>query len=182
MTTNTPTGREPVFVMRAASGRDIVFERESSGTYYHKGTPPRLRGVLESAREQGARVRLFYGDTDGNDLGRQWLDDCDVTGRLTRSMGPIKVPIILANRRSSGGHAILDDCVIRVMVDGREAYRHPAYQTPELWIAPEATPNPRWPVAVWCNKRGLATVVARFANEARAARWIAFMRGERMAP
>lgn len=144
--------------------------RELSGTFYHDTVPRAVITALEKARASGARVRLFIGD---NDTGECWGDEHDVTGRISRSMGPIKVPILLRNSNSSGGSAILCDCIVRLMVDGRDVYRHPDYRLPEYTISPSKLNEYKCEVA---DKKG---TVARFKTEQSAINWIAFMRGER---
>ena len=100
------------------------------GTHYHQETPTAIVDVLERVRNSGQRIRLHYGDTE---TGRDWGDVHDVTGRIGRSMGPVKVPILLYNARSMGGGAILDHCIVRIRPAGNDRgagadlYRHPNY-------------------------------------------------------
>jgi len=101
--------------------RDVC---QPSGTYYRNITPSEVIRLLEAAWESQARVRLYYGDRK---TGRDWGDTCGVYGRIGRSTGPIKVLILLAQRRSTGGGEILCDCIVRLKVNGKEVYRHPKY-------------------------------------------------------
>lgn len=87
----------------------IIYRKTADGTFYHVATDPGLVRVLEACRHAGTRLRLTYGDPE---TGRLWGDADE--GRLGRSMGPIRVPILLNNSRSSGGGAILDHCIVRV--------------------------------------------------------------------
>jgi hypothetical protein len=61
--------------------------------------------------------------------GATWI------GRIGRSMGPVKIPIVLSNRRSIGGHGLLDTCVIKIEYanksNGGVVWKHPAYQANE---------------------------------------------------
>ena len=84
-----------------------------NGTTYHDRTSTRM----ESIRRQGTRVRFHWGDT---------ATGGDVTGTISR---PNKIPILILNRRSIGGGAILDHCIVRITATkgGCEIYRHPAY-------------------------------------------------------
>lgn len=97
-----------------------------NGTFYDTRTPQEVIDVIESARAGGRRVRLSYGDTE---TGRDWQEQYDIVGRIGRSAGPVKVPILIHNRRSIGGHAILDHCIVRIVssVGGRVLYQHPKY-------------------------------------------------------
>ncbi len=97
-------------------------------TTYHAETPPKMRALLERIRREGWRVRFHWGDTE---TGRDWMDCYHVTGTLGRSMGPQKVPILIHNRRSLGGPALLDHCIVKIRFsnkqDGGTLYVHPAY-------------------------------------------------------
>lgn len=139
-------------------------------TYYHAETPAQVINALESARVNGYRVRLFYGDAK---TGRDWL--YNVSGTIGRSMGPIKIPILLSNRRSMGGGAIMDDCIVRLMLGHCEYYRHPGYKVPDFTLMPSLVQG--YSTEAWIN----GECHARFRSERSARNWVAFMRGERMA-
>lgn len=105
-----------------------------NGTFYHRDTPAAVINALEHARKAGTRIRLRYGDTES---GRDWLDEFDVEGQIGRSMGPVKVPILLARSTSSGGPALLENCIVKIRQtgkDGRTLFRHPKYHTPALVV------------------------------------------------
>ncbi len=146
--------------------RDV---REPSGTYYRDTTPRAVVDGLERARESGARVRFWLGD---NVTGRDWLEENDVCGRVGRSMGPIKIPLLISGR-DIGGPAILTDCIVCLHVGGCEVYRHPAFAFPVCDIRNE--PTAARPFMVYAQ--GVAH--AGFVTRAKAERWVAFMRGER---
>jgi hypothetical protein len=88
-------------------------------THFHTETPPAVRRILESARQSGTRLRVFYGDAK---TGAPWLEESDVLGRIGRSMGPVRVPLILARANSSGGPALLESLHCRNR-DGAGALR-----------------------------------------------------------
>ena len=56
--------------------------------------------------------------------------DVDV-GRIGRSIGPVKIPIVLANSRSIGGAGLLDHCVVKIEFanksHGDVVWQHPTY-------------------------------------------------------
>lgn len=110
-----------------------------NGTSYHAETPAAVIEVLERARLNRNRLHISYGDAV---TGKDWLEEFDVTGYLGRSTGPIKVPLLIANRRSLGGGAILDHCIVRIRssAGGRVLYQHPAYHFGTLAIRPKAQP------------------------------------------
>ena len=99
-----------------------------NGTTYK--APVELAQVIERCRASGKRFRFYLGDSV---TGRAW-GDVDV-GRLGRSMGPIKIPIVLSNRRSIGGPGLLDHCVLKIeyanKTEGGVVWQHPAYQPNE---------------------------------------------------
>ena len=100
-----------------------------NGTTYKAG--PELAQVIERCRASGKRFRFHLGDPE---TGRAW-GDVDV-GRLSRSMGPIKIPIVLARRSSIAGPGLLDHCVIKIEYanksDGGVFWKHQAYQANEV--------------------------------------------------
>lgn len=101
--------------------------KEINGTSYHQETSDRICTALEDARLKGLRVRLFYGDVK---TGKAWDEEHDVTGKISRSMGRIKVPILIHNDRSNSGGALLDHCIVRLQTtDGKVLYSHPGFHT-----------------------------------------------------
>lgn len=148
--------------------RDI---RSPYGTYYHDTTLPAVVAALDNAIQTGASVRLVLGDRT---TGRAWLEEWDVTGRVSRSMGPIKVPILLPSARSRSGGAILTDSIVRLFVNGREVYKHPTFSQALLTTAYDVGQS--YPATVLADNQ----VHARFKTATRAARWIDFMECKRL--
>ena len=147
--------------------------REPSGTYYHHKTPREVISTLEAAREVRRRVRLYLGDTK---TGKNWGEEWGTIGRISRSMGPITVPILLANSRSSGGAAILDACIVGIQaMTGRWLYRHPKLNL-GIWTAGPAKSE-------GCTEAAYrdGELHAQFSKPGAAGRYCQFMRGERMA-
>ena len=89
-----------------------------------------LAQIIERCRSSGKRFRFYLGDPES---GRAW-GDVDI-GRIGRSMGPVKIPIVLSNRRSIGGHGLLDACVIKIEYannsQGGVVWKHPAFEKNE---------------------------------------------------
>lgn len=110
-----------------------------NGTSYHVTTPVAVIEVLERARQNRICIHVSYGDTG---TGKDWLEEFDIAGYVGRSVGPVKVPLLIANRRSMGGGAILDHCIVRIRASagGRVLYQHPAYHFGNLAIRPKAEP------------------------------------------
>ena len=98
-----------------------------SDTYFHPDCPTNIRDILERARKGQTRISVYYGSAE---TGHGWGDV--ETGRVGRSMGPQKVPIMLYSRRSIGGSAILTSSIVRIThankKEGGDLYRHPKYE------------------------------------------------------
>lgn len=95
-------------------------------TSYDARTIPEVIRILELCRQDRTRIRVHYGDVA---TGKDWMDVYDVTGKVGRSMGPIKVPLLIHNSRSMGGGAMLDHCIVRIVTSKgkRVLYQHPLY-------------------------------------------------------
>lgn len=114
-------------------GKPIFYREEPSGTFYHAKTSRKVVDELEAARLLGKPVRIFYGDPL---TGKDWLEEKDVEGKLGRSMGPLKVPGLVTRARFD---LIIDHCVVRLHVAGREVYRRPLYHQPALAEGPSGS-------------------------------------------
>lgn len=137
------------------------------GTWFDPRTPEPVCKALERARKSGEIVRLYYGDTT---TGRSWLDENDVLGRIGRSMGVMKVPLLI-EPGESGGPQLLDHCVVRIQAaDGRDLYRHPSFHVPTLEICPQKDKRLPWAIH---SEDGVQHAAFGSIGEAHA--WIAFM-------
>jgi len=107
-----------------------------SGTHYKPSTPDEVIRLLERSRHTGERIRIHYGDAT---TGRDWLEEWDVTGHIGRSMGPVKIPLMIATARSTGGPGILDDCIVKIRSTrgGAVLYQHPAYNAGRVTLRDE---------------------------------------------
>lgn len=142
------------------------------GTYFDPGTLPEVKRILEDFRQSQKRLRLFMGD---DVTGRDWLEENDVVGRIGRSRGPLKVPLLIGTGECSGP-AILTKFIVRILCckTGRELYRHPSYNLAELTI--HSCTKGKYKAEVRAN----GELHARFTTTRKAENWIAFMKGERM--
>ncbi len=113
--------------------------KTTNGTTYHEETPDEVIRVLELARQNRTRLHISLGDQQ---TGRDWLEEFETHGYVGRSMGPIKVPLIVANRRSLGGGSILDHCIVRIRTSagGRVLWQHPSYHHGQLQLRHKTEP------------------------------------------
>lgn len=142
-------------------------------TVFHPDTRPEVRMILERYRKSGRRIRIWYGDPI---LGIDWLEEVDVIGYVSRSMGPKRIPILLTDG-VMGGPAILDHCVVKLAdADTRRVlWQHPLYRTPQMRICIEQRGD-----SLGCVVLVEGEEWARFSSYSKAAQWVAFMRGECM--
>lgn len=109
------------------------------GTYYHASTPIEIINVLEKARLNRTRLHISLGDAV---TGRDWLEEFECFGFIGRSMGPIKVPLLLPLSRSIGGGAILDHCIVRIRHSsgGKVLWQHPKYHQGKIEVRQKEQP------------------------------------------
>ena len=143
----------------------------ANGTYYTSKTDDRVIEVLEMAKALNYRVRVFYGDTE---TGKEWLDEYDTMGTISRSTGSIKIPLMIKNSRSYGGAGILTDCIVKITINKRLVYTHPNSKEPGFNIV--ASGIAEYPYAVTVDG---GSHHARFETKEKADNWIKFMKGER---
>ena len=98
------------------------------GYFYYENnkTPKKIKVLLETLYETQQRVRFHWGDIK---TGKDWGDIYDVSGRIGRSTGINKIPLLIHNRRSLGGGAILTHCIVKITSSlGKHLiYQHPKY-------------------------------------------------------
>lgn len=143
------------------------------GTWFDPDTPRKVETVLETCRKSGERIRIFYGDAN---TGRDWMEENDVVGRVGRSTGKMKIPLLIPDA-DCGGPGILDHCIVRI-VDARsrrELYRHPQYHLPALVIS-ESKGAKGYTHSVHADGK----LQANFKSHAKAAHYVAFIAGETM--
>jgi len=82
-----------------------------NGTSYRIDTPDDLCIILEGLRESQRRVTIDYGDVK---TGESWGETYDISGRIGRSTGSRKIPLLIHNARSRGGGALSDNCILSI--------------------------------------------------------------------
>jgi hypothetical protein len=134
----------------------------SSGTTYRAETPEQVVNAIERAWYREDRVRVWYGKD-----GVSWNEENDVTGYIGRTTGN-HTPILIHNKKSIGGGAILTDCIIKMVNTrtGELLYKHPNFTQPVF-------------IAVGLEVLANNETYARFRNESSAKRYADFMNGKR---
>lgn len=104
---------------------------EDHATWYDSTVPYPVRREIDYAIANNRRVRLFLGDPK---TGRDWAEEHDVMGYVSRSMGPMRTPILLARSSSHGGGSILCANVLKIVdIQARRVlYQHARYSAPKL--------------------------------------------------
>lgn len=150
-----------------------AYKTTDDGTHYPAGVPDELIQVLESARLNEKRVRLFYGDPK---TGIDFLEQHDIIGRIGRTGGIVKSPILLMRENSSGGPLIPVDIVLKVTDANTKKvlYQHPLYKEPEF-IVQKNESNKTYNVIY----NGQTHAVFPFGKEERMENYINFMKGKR---
>ena len=151
---------------------------QDRNTWYDARTPAGVQVALEAAIRSKDRLRIFNGDSV---TGRDWMEEYDTIGRIGRSCGAMKVPLLVP-KGEDGGPALLTHCIVRIVnvTKGTEVYRHAQYHTPKLEMV-EAPSYDKAEGFTHCvkmqNKDGEMETCANFKSEADAAHWLAFMNG-----
>ena len=118
--------------------KDRVYKVSESGTYYSNETSDDLIRVLDSIRGTSQRVKIYLGDKA---TGRDWMEEDGKVGKIGRSSGQVKIPILISTINSHGGGAILDDCIVKIVTSpatsARVLYQHPKYHQPAMEILEE---------------------------------------------
>lgn len=149
-----------------------------SATWYDARTPAGVQRALESAMRSKDSIRVFTGDTV---TGRDWMEEYDTIGRIGRSCGAMKVPLLIP-KGEAGGPALLTHCIVRIInvTTGAEVYKHPKYHAPKMELV-EAASYDKAEGYTHCvkmqNKDGDMDTCANFKSNADAGHWLAFMNG-----
>lgn len=144
-----------------------------NGTTYADSTDVKVIAIIENYMHSGKRLRVFYGDTV---TGEDWGEENDVIGRIGRSMGTSKIPLLVYNRHSFGGGGIPCNSIVKIVdvASKRVLYRHSNYHQPVYTIKTSLAEN--LPYMVYANDKN----VANFKSATSASNWVLFMTGKRM--
>ena len=130
-----------------------------------------LMSVLSECYRQKRRVRLWYGDRKS---GESYFEAFETTGRIGRSYGDFKIPLVIPNSRSWGGGALSIGSLIRVddIKARKTLWKVPNYYDKLELFHVKGNKLP-WQVC------GRSTTLACFETEEKARRWIDFQQGRR---
>lgn len=110
------------------------------GTAFEYRTPEAVCTVLNEAMKTRRRIKVFYGDKV---TGRDWLESYDTTGTVGRSGGTFKIPLLIKTKKSHGGSALLDNCIVKIKDQATKdiLYQHSRYKAPKIEIKPSDLPE-----------------------------------------
>lgn len=122
------------------NGKSTTYQVLDNGTAYHVETPENILNILERARINGTKLKLYFGDVN---TGRDWNEEHDTIGTIGRSTGTVKIPLLITSSRSYGGGAILDHCIVKIknVKTGETLYQQKEYQKPVFNIVPSDLPE-----------------------------------------
>lgn len=106
-----------------------------NGTTFKVSTPDKVCNILNDAMISRRRLKLMYGNLE---TGKSWNEEYDIIGYVGRSTGNSKIPLLIANSRSMGGGAILDDCILKItdVKTGQCLYKHENIKEQTFEIVP----------------------------------------------
>lgn len=144
-------------------------------TWYNDSTPKAVRRILEKYLNSNESIRVFLGDRA---TGRDWMGEYDTIGRIGRSTGVLKVPLLISEG-DDGGPALLDGCIVKLMdvETHRVLWQHSQYHQASMKIVDETEFfNEGYTHGVQVGGENHA----RFRSYAKAAQFVAFLAGESM--
>ncbi|WP_087864722.1 hypothetical protein [Comamonas thiooxydans] len=112
-----------------------VYEKiNDSETWFDGRTPTKVRTALESLRRSGHKARIIAGDPE---TGLDWFSDEFSVGRVSRSGGAMKGPIMLTDSQY-GGPLINTASIVKIidLTEKCELFCHKGYHQNELSIEP----------------------------------------------
>ena len=156
----------------------IFLERENKLEVYNNVNDS-LMTILFNSCAYNFRIRIWYGDPE---TGRSWNEEYNTMGRIGRTTGNIKIPILVKNSRSWGGGAVLVESIIRIddIEDKRTLWKVPNFHVEDMKVYEIfGNKNYKYQVAKLSEDSGKWKEQASFKTEKQAHNWVAFMKGER---
>ena len=88
-----------------------VYQKSDTEICYNEKTPQAVIQAIDRAYKMNLRVSVRIGDIE---TGRDWIEEYDTIGTIGKSTGNIKIPLLILTKRSLGGGALLDDCILKI--------------------------------------------------------------------
>ena len=156
-----------------------IFLRSENKLEVYNNINDSLMTILLNSYAYNFRIRIWYGDPE---TGRSWNEEYNTMGRIGRTTGNIKIPILVKNSRSWGGGSVLVGSIIRIddIEDKRTLWKVPNFHVEDMKVYEIfGNENYKYQVAKLSEDSGKWEVQASFKTEKQAHNWVAFMRGER---
>jgi hypothetical protein len=169
-TTGTPAGYE--LYQEAISA--WAASPQSRHTFFEIGTRQEVADVLKKyMQKNNEMLRIMVGDPE---TGVDSCSEFEVVGFIGRSGGSMKVPLIIEPGEDGGG-PIQTSRVLRILRarDGKELYRHPKYQVPNITVTPHISQEKDGSYT-WAGFHD-GELVARFKKGSEATEWAEFLMG-----
>jgi hypothetical protein len=117
--------------MRIENHNGKNYKVTSNGTHYSSETPDEVIEILERAIKERIRLKFYYGDRE---TGRDYLEESDTVGKIGRSTGEIKIPLLLPKYDSIGGPALFDSGIVKIVTSPRREllWQHKNYHQKEI--------------------------------------------------
>lgn len=167
--------RESCYILKVKQKGSIFMSKNIGGICFSESTAEEVCKVLLGLRSTRKRVRLFYGDVA---TGKCWNDLYGTMGYLGKSTGKQPILILLNNRSSVGGTAVLDSAIVRITVDKQVVYTNPNFHIGHIQIKQEKRDSVLlWRVVEKVEDR----IVEHYVHEdkQKCVEFVAFLRGER---
>lgn len=101
---------------------------EYNGLTFSENTPKKVMEICSNAN-RNKRFRFWYGDKE---TGKSWNEENDICGYIGRSTGTKKIPLLINKKTSSGGGALLCDCIVKIVDISTKTtiYQHENFNQP----------------------------------------------------
>lgn len=169
-TTGTPAGYE----LYQAAISAWAASPQSRHTFFEIGTRHEVQEVLQRyMHKRDEMIRIMVGDPE---TGVDSCSEFEVVGFVGRSGGSMKVPL-MCEPGEGGGGPIPTSRVLRIIRarDGKELFRHPKYQVPNITVTPQIS-HGKDGNYTWAGFHD-GELVARFKKGIEAAEWAEFLLG-----
>jgi hypothetical protein len=125
---------------KLSNGNDVTYQVLENGHSYKTDTPEKVVSTLEKAWYRKERIKVYYGNIK---TGKRWNEENGIMGYVGFSTGSIKIPLLVPNKNSLGGGALLDNCIIKIRESkGKHVlYQSENFQQSKFEIVPSDLPE-----------------------------------------